>query len=66
MVRFVDGKPDKKGYRHFNIKTVEGANDFASMKEIVGRRYKRIIEEAAKLPDLIVVDGGKGPTKQRL
>ncbi|WP_276367828.1 excinuclease ABC subunit UvrC [Chryseolinea sp. H1M3-3] len=60
MVRFVNGKPEKKGYRHFNIKTVEGPNDFASMKEIVWRRYKRILEEAAKLPDLIVVDGGKG------
>ncbi len=60
MVRFANGKPDKKGYRHFNIKTVEGPNDFASMKEIVGRRYKRILEEAEKLPDLIVVDGGKG------
>jgi len=60
MVRFVDAKPEKKGYRHFNIKTVEGSNDFASMKEIVLRRYKRILEEAAKLPDLIVVDGGKG------
>ncbi len=60
LVRFVDGKPDKKGYRHFNIKTVEGANDFASMKEIVGRRYKRVIEEGEKMPDLIVVDGGKG------
>lgn len=60
MVRFVDGKPDKKGYRHFNIKTVEGPNDFASMKEIVGRRYKRILEENGVLPDLIMVDGGKG------
>jgi excinuclease ABC subunit C len=60
MVRFVDGKPDKKGYRHFNIKTVEGSNDFASMKEIVGRRYKRLQEEAIPLPDLIIVDGGKG------
>ncbi|MEP6735152.1 MAG: excinuclease ABC subunit UvrC [Chryseolinea sp.] len=60
MVRFVGGKADKKGYRHFNIKTVEGPDDFASMKEIVGRRYKRILEEAGKLPDLIVVDGGKG------
>ncbi|HTE34139.1 MAG TPA: excinuclease ABC subunit UvrC [Chryseolinea sp.] len=60
LVRFVNAKPDKKGYRHFNIKTVEGANDFASMKEIVGRRYKRILEEAGQLPDLIVVDGGKG------
>jgi excinuclease ABC subunit C len=60
MVRFVQGKPDKKGYRHFNIKTVEGANDFASMKEIVSRRYQRLVEEAGPLPDLIVVDGGKG------
>jgi excinuclease ABC subunit C len=60
MVRFVDAKPEKKSYRHFNIKTVEGPDDFASMKEIVFRRYKRILEEAAKLPDLIVVDGGKG------
>lgn len=60
MVRFVDGKPDKKGYRHFNIKTVEGPNDFASMKEIVGRRYKRLQDENQPLPDLILVDGGKG------
>jgi excinuclease ABC subunit C len=60
MVRFVQGKPDKKGYRHFNIKTVEGANDFASMKEIVSRRYKRLIEEEEPLPELVVVDGGKG------
>jgi len=60
MVRFVDGKAEKKGYRHFNIKTVEGANDFASMKEIVWRRYKRIMDESAPLPDLIMVDGGKG------
>lgn len=60
MVRFVNGKPDKAGYRHFNIKTVVGPDDFASMKEIVGRRYKRIIEENGKFPDLIIVDGGKG------
>lgn len=60
MVRFVDGKPDKKGYRHFNIKTVIGPNDFASMKEIVGRRYKRIMEEQGEYPQLIIVDGGKG------
>ena len=60
MVRFVQGKPDKKGYRHFNIKTVEGPDDFASMKEIVSRRYKRLIEELEPLPELIVVDGGKG------
>ena len=60
MVRFVDGKPDKKGYRHFNIKTVTGPDDFASMKEIVGRRYKRIMEEESEYPQLIIVDGGKG------
>ena len=60
MVRFVDGKPDKKGYRHFNIKTVTGPDDFASMKEIVSRRYKRIMEEQGEFPQLIIVDGGKG------
>lgn len=60
MVRFVDGKADKAGYRHFNIKTVVGADDFASMKEIVGRRYKRIIDENTAMPSLIIVDGGKG------
>ncbi|MFM8912828.1 MAG: excinuclease ABC subunit UvrC, partial [Flammeovirgaceae bacterium] len=60
MVRFVEGKPDKKGYRHFNIKTVVGPDDFASMKEIVGRRYKRIMEEQGEYPHLIIVDGGKG------
>lgn len=60
MVRFVNGKADKKNYRHYNIKTVTGANDFASMKEIVSRRYKRIQEEAGQWPDLILVDGGKG------
>jgi len=60
MVRFLNGRADKKNYRHFNIKTVVGANDFASMKEIVGRRYKRILDEAGQLPDLIMVDGGKG------
>lgn len=60
MVRFVDGKPQKKGYRHFNIKTVEGPDDFASMREIVTRRYKRLQEEGEAFPDLILVDGGKG------
>ena len=60
MVRFVDSKPEKKGYRHFNIKTVTGPDDFASMKEIVGRRYKRIMEEEGEYPNLIIVDGGKG------
>jgi excinuclease ABC subunit C len=60
MVRFVNGKPDKKNYRHYNIKTVTGPNDFASMKEVVGRRYKRLLEERFELPNLILVDGGKG------
>jgi excinuclease ABC subunit C len=60
MVRFVEGRSDKAGYRHFNIKTVEGPDDFASMKEIVGRRYRRIMEEESAFPDLIIVDGGKG------
>ncbi|MBL7843943.1 MAG: excinuclease ABC subunit C [Cyclobacteriaceae bacterium] len=60
MVRFVNGKADKKNYRHYNIKTVTGPNDFESMKEIVGRRYKRISEEGLEFPDLILVDGGKG------
>jgi excinuclease ABC subunit C len=60
MVRFVDGKPNKAGYRHFNIRTVTGPDDFASMKEIVGRRYKRILDENGPLPNLIIIDGGKG------
>ena len=60
MVKFTDGKPNKKEYRHFNIKTVEGPNDFASMEEIVTRRYTRLVEEKKALPDLIIVDGGKG------
>ncbi|MBR5215836.1 MAG: excinuclease ABC subunit C [Bacteroidales bacterium] len=60
MVQFVNARPNKSGYRHFNIKTVEGPNDFASMEEIVYRRYKRLLDEGQRLPDLIVVDGGKG------
>ena len=60
MVCFINGKPAKKEYRHYNIKTVIGPNDFASMNEVVGRRYKRLLEEKKPLPDLIVVDGGKG------
>ncbi len=59
-VVFRNGKPSRKEYRHFNIKTVVGADDFASMREVVGRRYSRMIEEGQELPDLIVVDGGKG------
>ena len=60
MVQFVNTKPNKKGYRHFNIKTVEGPDDFASMEEIILRRYSRLLKEDEELPQLIVVDGGKG------
>ena len=60
MVYFKDGKASKKDYRHFKIKTVIGANDFASMYEIVTRRYTRLLEEKADLPQLIIIDGGKG------
>ena len=60
MVQFVNGKPNKNAYRHFNIKTVVGADDYASMKEVVRRRYSRLLEEEKPLPDLIVTDGGKG------
>jgi excinuclease ABC subunit C len=59
-VVFKDGKPSKKDYRHFNIKTVEGPDDFASMREVVARRYQRLLDEGQSLPDLVVIDGGKG------
>lgn len=59
-VVFKDGKPSKKDYRHFNVKTVEGPDDFASMTEIVYRRYKRLLDENEPLPQLIIIDGGKG------
>ncbi|MCD8034010.1 MAG: excinuclease ABC subunit UvrC [Alistipes sp.] len=59
-VVFRDGKPARKEYRHFNIKTVEGADDYASMREVVFRRYTRLMAEGAELPDLIIADGGKG------
>jgi len=59
-VVFIDGKPAKGEYRHFNIKTVQGANDFATMEEIVLRRYQRVLNENGVLPQLIIVDGGKG------
>jgi excinuclease ABC subunit C len=60
IVVFKDGRPSKKDYRHFNVKTVEGPNDFATMEEAVFRRYRRMLEEGATLPQLIVIDGGKG------
>lgn len=59
-VVFKNGKPSKKDYRHFNIKTVEGPNDFASMEEVVFRRYRRLLDENQPLPQLIIIDGGKG------
>ncbi|MFN0255710.1 excinuclease ABC subunit UvrC [Pedobacter ureilyticus] len=60
IVVFKDAKPSKKDYRHFNVKTVEGPNDFATMQEAVYRRYKRMLEENQSLPQLIIIDGGKG------
>lgn len=59
-VVFRDGKPSRKEYRHYNVKTVVGADDFASMREIVYRRYSRLLAEGSELPDLVIVDGGKG------
>ena len=60
MVYFKNGMPDKNEYRRFNIKTVAGINDFASMKEVVSRRYKRLLKENISLPELVIIDGGKG------
>lgn len=60
MVCFRDGIPSKKDYRHYNVKTVEGINDFATMKEVVYRRYKRLKEEEQSYPQLVIIDGGKG------
>ncbi len=61
IVVFKDAKPSKKDYRHFNVKTVEGPNDFATMEEAVYRRYRRMLDEDDTLPQLIIIDGGKGP-----
>ncbi len=66
MVCFRNGKPDKSQYRHFNIKTVEGPDDFASMEEVIYRRYRRLLDEEKPLPQLIVVDGGKGQLSSAL
>jgi excinuclease ABC subunit C len=60
IVVFKDGKPSKKDYRHFNVKTVEGPDDFATMEEAVLRRYRRVLDEDTELPQLIIIDGGKG------
>src|SRR5690606_33598081 len=60
VVVFKDASPSKKDYRHFNVKTVEGPNDFATMEEAVYRRYRRLLDEEQPLPQLVVIDGGKG------
>jgi excinuclease ABC subunit C len=60
MVQFINSKPNKKAYRHFNIKTVKGPDDYASMEEVIYRRYSRLLRESKPLPQLIVIDGGKG------
>jgi len=65
-VVFKNGKPSKKDYRHFNIKTVDGPDDFASMEEVVYRRYKRLLDEKQSLPQLIIIDGGKGQLSSAL
>jgi excinuclease ABC subunit C len=65
-VVFRNAKPSKKDYRHFNIKTVSGPDDFSSMEEVIYRRYKRMIEEGQSLPQLIIVDGGKGQLSSAL
>lgn len=66
MSVFKDARPSKKDYRHFNIKTVEGPDDFASMEEVIYRRYKRMLEENQELPQLIIIDGGKGQLSSAL
>jgi excinuclease ABC subunit C len=66
IVVFKDGKPSKKDYRHFNVKTVEGPDDFATMEEAVLRRYRRVLDEETGLPQLIVIDGGKGQLSSAL
>ena len=66
VVVFRDAKPSKKDYRHFNVKTVEGPNDFATMEEAVHRRYRRLLDEGQTLPQLIIIDGGKGQLSSAL
>ncbi len=66
VVVFKDAKPSKKDYRHFNVKTVEGPNDFATMEEAVHRRYRRLLDEGQTLPQLIIIDGGKGQLSSAL
>ena len=66
MVCFVDGKPKRSEYRKFNIKSVDGIDDFASIREVVLRRYKRVKNEKLPIPDLILIDGGKGQLSMAL
>ncbi|HWK98895.1 MAG TPA: excinuclease ABC subunit UvrC [Parapedobacter sp.] len=66
VVVFKDARPSKKDYRHFNVKTVEGPNDFATMEEAVHRRYRRLLDEGQELPQLIIIDGGKGQLSSAL
>ena len=66
VVVFKDAKPSKKDYRHFNVKTVEGPNDFATMEEAVHRRYRRLLDEGQTLPQLVIIDGGKGQLSSAL
>ena len=65
-VVFRNAKPSKKDYRHFNIKTVTGPDDFSSMEEVIYRRYKRMIDEGQSLPQLVIIDGGKGQLSSAL
>ena len=60
MVVFIDGKPEKREYRKYKIKSVKGPDDYESMREVVRRRYTRVLKESLPLPDLIIIDGGKG------
>ena len=60
LVVFIDGKPEKREYRKYKIKTVKGPDDYESMREVVRRRYSRVLKEGLPLPDLIIIDGGKG------
>lgn len=66
IVVFRDARPSKKDYRHFNVRTVEGPNDFATMEEAVHRRYRRLLDEGQSLPQLIIIDGGKGQLSSAL
>ncbi len=66
MVSFLDGKPNKAQYRQFKIRTIDGGDDYTAMQEVIGRRYRRLLEEKTKLPDLILIDGGKGQVSAAL